>query len=132
MDLAEYHSSSNGLPVTTLMMCPSCAADIAADATFCGECGYRMRARRSLVGVTVADRYRIDTRLAAGGFGTIYRGTDIVTGGEVALKILHADLAADGNLAARFRREGATQSSLRDPHTVQTYDVGEAPDGTLY
>ena len=132
MDLAEYDFIANGLTATAVMMCPSCSADLAADAMFCAECGYRMRGRRSLVGVTIGDRYRVDARIAAGGFGTIYRGIDIVSGREAALKVLHADLAADPNLAARFRREGTTQSSLRNPHTVQTFGVGEAGDGTLF
>jgi serine/threonine protein kinase len=55
-----------------------------------------------------------------------------VTGRQVALKVLHADLASDPNLSARFRREGATLASLRDPHTVATYELGETADGTLY
>jgi eukaryotic-like serine/threonine-protein kinase len=112
--------------------CPSCTIDLDQDATYCGLCGRRVRARRgTLVGTRLNDRYRIDAKIAEGGFGAIYRATH-VDGHEVALKVLHADLASDPSLAARFRREGATLASLRDPHTVATYELGEAPDGTLY
>jgi len=115
------------------MMCPVCTSTLEADAAYCSACGYRARAKRgSLVGITIDDRYRIDARLAAGGFGAIYRATQIVTGRDVALKVLHSDLASDASLAARFRREGAMLASLRDPHTVSTYELGETPDGTLY
>ncbi len=96
-----------------------------------------MRVRRvTLVGTQLGDagrtRYRVDAKLAEGGFGAIYRATALSTGHEVALKVLHDDLANDPNLAARFRREGAMLESLRHPHTVTTYEVGETKDGTLY
>ncbi|HSK05185.1 MAG TPA: serine/threonine-protein kinase, partial [Kofleriaceae bacterium] len=88
--------------------------------------------RDPMIGTTLGERFRIDARLAAGGFGAIYRATDLRSGREVALKVLHAALTADPLLVARFRREGETLASLRDPHTVTAYELGEAPDGTLY
>ncbi|MBA3396197.1 MAG: serine/threonine protein kinase [Deltaproteobacteria bacterium] len=117
--------------------CPCCSADLELDATFCGACGRRARVRRvTLVGTQLGDpgrtRYRVDAKLAEGGFGAIYRATALSTGHEVALKVLHDDLANDPSLAARFRREGAMLESLRHPHTVTTYEVGETKDGTLY
>jgi serine/threonine-protein kinase len=83
-------------------------------------------------GALVDGRFRVEQRLAAGGFGTIFRATHLASGHQVALKVLHADHAADPELAARFRREGAALASLRDPHTVATYELGEAEDGTLF
>jgi len=77
-------------------------------------------------------RYRIEKKLAAGGFGAIYRATYVPSGAVVALKVLHADIASDPALSARFRREAAALASLRDPHTVTTFDHGEAADGTLF
>ncbi len=115
------------------MMCPGCGGLVELDAAFCGVCGSRLRARRqTLVGAVLSDQYRIESKIAEGGFGSIYQATHLASGLDVALKVLHAELAADPNLAARFRREGATLSRLHDPHTVATYDVGEALDGTLY
>ncbi len=88
--------------------------------------------RDPLIGNALDGRFRIDARLAAGGFGAIYRATDLRSGQEVALKVLHAGLTGDPLLVARFRREGETLASLRDPHTVTAYELGEAPGGTLY
>ncbi|HWO23270.1 MAG TPA: serine/threonine-protein kinase [Kofleriaceae bacterium] len=88
--------------------------------------------RDPLIGTTLDGRFRIDARLAAGGFGSIYRGTELASGRELALKVLHANLVADESIVARFRREGETLASLRDPHTVTAYELGEAEDGTLY
>jgi serine/threonine-protein kinase len=85
-----------------------------------------------LTGAILDHRYRIDEKLAAGGFGSIYRATDLVMGREVALKVLHGDLAADAVVVERFRREAAALARLRDPHTITMYDVGQAVDGTRY
>jgi serine/threonine-protein kinase len=88
--------------------------------------------RDPLVGTVLDRRFRIDFQLAAGGFGAIYQATDARSKAEVALKVLHPKLARDPNVIERFRREAATLSNLRNPHTIQAYEFGEAPDGTLY
>jgi eukaryotic-like serine/threonine-protein kinase len=88
--------------------------------------------RDPLIGNTFDDRFRIDARLAAGGFGAIYRAIELASGRELALKVLHPSLTADPLIVARFRREGETLASLRDPHTVTAYELCEAKDGALY
>ena len=77
-------------------------------------------------------RFRVDAKLAAGGFGAIYRATHLKSGHEFALKVLHANLTHDARVVARFRREGEALTRLRDPHTITAYELGEAPGGTLY
>ncbi|MFN0246439.1 MAG: protein kinase domain-containing protein [Kofleriaceae bacterium] len=116
------------------MTCPSCGYHLdEADAAFCGDCGASVRVRRrTLVGATLDERYRIDGKIAEGGFGTIYRATHVASGLDVALKVLHADLANDRSLVTRFRREAACLERLHDPHTVACYEVGQSQDGTLY
>ena len=88
--------------------------------------------RDPLLGTMLAQKFRFDERLASGGFGAIYRATQVVTGEQVAIKVLHPEWAKNADVIARFRREGQTLASLRHPHTVTTYELGEAPDGTLY
>ena len=85
-----------------------------------------------LVGAVFDKRYRVDFRLAAGGFGAIYRGTHLKSGHQVALKVLHREMATDPRVVARFRREGEALTTLRDPHTITAYEIGEASDGALY
>ena len=84
------------------------------------------------MGTLVAGRYRLELRIAAGGFGAIYRAHDLATDGDVALKLLHPSLASDEAVIARFRREGAALARLRDPHTVIAYEVGETDEGMLF
>nr|MDQ3296963.1 serine/threonine protein kinase [Myxococcota bacterium] len=85
-----------------------------------------------LVGQLFSGRFRIVEKIAAGGFGAIYRAQYVASGHDVAIKVLHTSLAADPNVIARFRREGTTLSQLRAPATVTTYEFGETPDGVLY
>ena len=112
------------------MTCPSCATDLAPRATFCSNCGHRIE--DPYVGTTLNDRYRIDSKIAIGGFGSIYQATQLDLGREVAIKIMHPELAADAKLVARFRREGVVLCNLRDAHTVTTYELDQTADGRLF
>ncbi len=86
-----------------------------------------------LMGTVIEGHYRIDFRLASGGFGAIYRATHLTTGEQYALKILHGELAtSDARVILRFRREAETLAQLKNPNTIQAYGHGEAPDGSLY
>jgi serine/threonine-protein kinase len=84
------------------------------------------------VGQVLNGRFRIESKLGEGGFGAVYRGTQVQTGRKVALKLLHPEMTRDENLVARFRREGLVLCNLRDPHTITTYDFDSTPEGTLY
>jgi serine/threonine-protein kinase len=84
------------------------------------------------LGVTLNGRFKIESKLGEGGFGAVYKGTQVQTGRKVALKLLHPEMTRDENLVARFRREGLVLCNLRDPHTITTYDFDATPDGTLY
>jgi serine/threonine protein kinase len=84
------------------------------------------------LGMQLGGRYRIDYKIAAGGFGAVYHAHDLIARREVAVKVLHAAYATDPTVIARFHREVGALAQLRDPHTVVAYDAGEAPDGSLY
>jgi eukaryotic-like serine/threonine-protein kinase len=86
----------------------------------------------NLIGRTLNHRYLVEGKIGEGGFGAVFRGKQIATGREVALKILHPHNVHDETIVARFRREAEACSKLRDPHTVTTYDFDETPDGILY
>jgi tRNA A-37 threonylcarbamoyl transferase component Bud32 len=86
----------------------------------------------NLIGRTLNHRYLIEDKIGEGGFGAVFRGKQIATGREVALKILHPHNSSDQTIIARFKREAEACSKLRDVHTVTTYDFDETEDGILY
>ena len=78
-------------------------------------------------GVLLNDRYRLDTRLATGGMGDVWRGTDLLLGRQVAVKVLLPALVAEPDFIARFRAEARIMAALHHPGIVQVYDCGEHP-----
>ncbi|HEX2656933.1 MAG TPA: protein kinase [Polyangia bacterium] len=88
--------------------------------------------RDDMVGRTLNKRYQVGEKVGEGGFGAVFRGKQLATGREVALKILHPYNLGDPTIVARFRREAEACSRLRNPHTVITYDFDETEDGVLY
>src|SRR6185369_1338730 len=77
-------------------------------------------------------RYRLEGEIGRGGMGAVFRAFDLDLQREVALKVLHMDLAADGSLGARFIEEAQVAARLQHPAIVPIYDVGSMPDGKLY
>ena len=78
----------------------------------------------------LADRYRVDRELGAGGMATVYLARDLRHDREVALKVLRAELAESIG-RQRFLREIRLAAGLTHPHILPVYDSGEA-NGFLY
>ena len=78
----------------------------------------------------VADRYRIERVLGAGGMATVYLAADLKHDRKVAIKVLKPELAALLG-AERFVVEIKTTAALQHPHILPLFDSGEA-DGFLY
>ena len=113
--------------------CGSCNSTLADRASFCGMCGKRIGPPRfSLTGRTIDALYHVEEAIARGGFATVYRAVYLPTRLEVALKVLHPELARDPLIVQRFRREAKALTRLRSPHTVAILDHGETADGALY
>ena len=75
--------------------------------------------------LVLAGRYRLEARIAAGGTGEVWRGTDPVLGRPVAVKLLHAGYAEHAPTLARFRAEAHHAGALSHPGIAQVYDYGE-------
>ena len=78
----------------------------------------------------LADRYRIERELGAGGMATVYLAEDLRHNRRVALKVMRSELT--GALGHdRFLREIETTAQLRHPNILPLLDSGDA-GGTLY
>ncbi len=77
----------------------------------------------------LGERYTPDRELGRGGMATVFLAHDVKHRRQVALKVLHPELAhALG--AERFLREVETGARLVHPHVLPVFDSGEA-DGLL-
>ena len=78
----------------------------------------------------LADGYRLERELGAGGMATVYLAEDLKHRRKVAIKVLRPELAAVIG-AERFLREIQTIANLQHPHILGLIDSGEV-NGTAY
>jgi serine/threonine-protein kinase len=79
----------------------------------------------------LADRYRIERELGAGGMATVYLAHDVRHDRKVALKVLRPELSAILG-ADRFLAEIKTTANLQHPHILSLFDSGEAEGLVFY
>jgi hypothetical protein len=86
----------------------------------------------TLVGTVLDGRYLITGAIGEGGMGRVYRATHVLMDKQVALKVIHAELAHIEDITRRFEREAKSSSRLTDPHCITVTDFGRTSDGTLF
>ena len=84
---------------------------------------------RQRLQAALADRYRVERELGAGGMATVYLARDLRHDRDVAIKVLHPELGAVLG-AERFLAEIKTTARLQHPHILPLLDSGDA--GGLY
>ena len=68
--------------------------------------------------------YTLKRQLGKGGMGTVYLARDPTLDRHVAVKVLPAQLAADPDYVARFKREATSLAAIRHPNLMHIYGVG--------
>jgi serine/threonine-protein kinase len=79
-------------------------------------------------GTVIDDRYKVISRLGAGGMADVFLAEDMQLGRKVALKLLHRRFAEDPGFVERFRREAQAAAGLQHPNVVSVYDRGSYDD----
>ena len=82
-------------------------------------------------GVLIADRYERGELLGRGGMSDVHAGFDRRLERPVAIKTLHAHMAARPDIRTRFELEARAAARLSHPNAVAVFDVGE-DDGMPY
>jgi len=85
----------------------------------------------AILGTAAADRYRIESQLGAGGMATVYLATDLRHKRQVAIKVLHPELAVTIG-PERFLREIEIEARLEHPHILTLIESGESVDSLFY
>ncbi len=79
----------------------------------------------TLVGMSLNGRYRLDAQIGAGGMSTVYRAFDATLERQVAIKLMHREIARDSDQLERFRREARAVAQLSQPLFVGVIVAGE-------
>ncbi|HEX8110217.1 MAG TPA: serine/threonine-protein kinase, partial [Kofleriaceae bacterium] len=81
-----------------------------------------------MVGTLLEGKYRVDARVAAGGFGVVYAGHHIGLARPLAIKVLRCGpelgVAERGQMIAQFLAEARLVARLRHPAVVRVSDAG--------
>lgn len=86
----------------------------------------------SLIGTTLADRYRIDALLGRGGMGSVFRAHHLLLKRDVAVKVLHPELVSNEDISKRFDREAQSAARLDHPNIIPVTEFGSTDDGMKY
>jgi len=122
-----------------MRICPEC--DHRTNDETCPNDGFRTIPETALsghqridpfLGKTIDNKYRLETRLGAGGYATVYRATHLQMGGDVAIKMMQQGNVGDPVAVKRFYLEAQNTHKLRHPNTVRVMDFGSTPEGDLF
>jgi serine/threonine-protein kinase len=119
-----------------MRLCPRCTLE--TDAALCPVDGAATievqdsQPATYAVGTLLADRYRVEQVLGIGGFGAVYKCTQLNMNQTVAVKVLRNEHLASVEHVKRFTREAQSASKLAHPNTIRIFDFGQHKDGALY
>ena len=120
--------------------CPACGRLYPDEAGFCPVDGKPLTSATQVpvatdgqdarLGQLYCERYQVRRVVADGGMGRVYEALDMVDRRNVAMKVLHADVARDEVAVQRFKREFEVSTSLPHAHIVEVLNFQPTHDGT--
>jgi serine/threonine protein kinase/ketosteroid isomerase-like protein len=127
-------AAGNHLPSWLFMrLCFDCGSPFPASTDECPRCGALLKEPADpLVGAVFIDKYEIEEKLGTGGMCDVYRARHIGIGKAVAIKVLHAELAANPKVVERFEQEARAASLVRHPNAINIMDYGIAAGNTPF
>lgn len=121
------------------MFCPDCGTWNRASAAECTRCNValpevlsapfeRPDEELSKLRRATGSRFRVVRRLGGGGMAEVYFAEQALLARPVVIKVLHAHLGRDPEIAERFRREAEAAAQLVHPHICPILDYGAIDD----
>jgi serine/threonine-protein kinase len=88
-------------------------------------------AAQQRVGTTLCNKWTLERLIGTGGMAAVYVASHKI-GRREAIKILHAEVAKDPDLRARFEQEAHAVNRFRHPGAVEVRDIDVAEDGSPF
>jgi eukaryotic-like serine/threonine-protein kinase len=111
--------------------CAKCGAAYGGDVLFCPADGTPLASRplgaelERLVGQTLREEFVLEALIGVGAMASVFRARRLGVERDVAVKIMHADLAHNAELVARFRREARAAARIRHPGVIEVVSAGD-------
>jgi serine/threonine-protein kinase len=86
----------------------------------------------ALIGGTLGGKYRVLQQIGRGGMGVVYEAEHVGLGKRVAVKLMLEKYVSDSEATARFHREALAAGRIGNPHIIEIFDIGTAPDGRSF
>ena len=88
--------------------------------------------KSAIVGDEIAGRYRMTKLLGMGNYGTVFCALDLMSGAEVAVKVLHDRHTTSRDLVGRLLREARIAREIAHPGVARVLDAGRDDEGRVY
>ncbi len=116
-----------------MKFCTTCNNSFEETLSFCPRDGEVLQeSPENLVGQVLDGKYELESFIAQGGMGAVYRARHILLGDRVVIKMLRPEMRQNAEWLRRFQREGRAARSFRHPNAVTVYDLSSAADGHIY
>ena len=116
-----------------MKLCAACNNTFADTETFCPNDGEVLQeSPEDIVGRVIDGKYQVESFIAQGGMGAVYRARHILLGDQVVIKTLRPEMRGNSEWLKRFQREGKAARAFRHPNSVTVYDLSAGTDGLIY
>jgi eukaryotic-like serine/threonine-protein kinase len=116
-----------------MKFCTACNNNFPDTETFCPSDGEVLQeSPENIVGAVIDGKYKIESFIAQGGMGAVYRARHILLGDLVVIKTLRSEMRGNSEWLKRFQREGKAARAFRHPNSVTVYDLSAGSDGMIY
>lgn len=115
--------------------CAKCGAAYGGEVLFCPADGTPLASRPAgaelerFVGHTLRGEFVLEALVGVGAMASVFRARQLGVERDVAVKLMHRELAQNPVLVARFRREARAAARIRHPNVVEVIGAGDASDG---